>query len=291
MTEARQDWAAAVADAGVDIPTDPTPEASARVSHAVESLAANRGFTDAALLLTLRLAASGGAAHDRLAEVDAWYRERRTAASTARPSYPPRSLPVAVLSFIFAVVGPILAFPSVRTSSDYFLNLEPAAVASGILATVSAIWFLVAEAVRIPFAGTRTRLYGPAVFIVPFGLVVAAIVTTLIRVNDEGSVSGAVPVGIALQFVAAALYVVAFLLAIRNRAAVRSAPAVVSTTAPSLSDDDVEYALRSRMGDALAGATTAELDRAAAAEGVRALFELGALSPKRARRALRALLP
>lgn len=285
-------WAAVVADADVVIPAGAAADVAARVSDAADSLADDHRFSDASLLLTLRLAASKGAAHDRLAEVDAWHCARQSAAQAdaARPASPPRSLAIAVLSFMLAVAGPIAAFPSLRTSADYFMDLEAGTVTSGVLATVAAIWFVVCEAARIPFAGTRARLYGPAVFVIFLGWLAFAIFTTLVRVNDEGAGYRAVPVGIALQLAAAALYATAFLLALRNRAEIRSAPAAAPVPRSASNEDDADRALRSRMDEALAGGA-AEIDNAAAVEGVRKLFELDKLSAERARRALRSLVP
>jgi hypothetical protein len=291
MTNA--DWNSAVARSGVELPRGATEPGLARVSDAVRTLAKGR-FSNAGLLLALRLAASSGAVHDRLAEVDDWYRERREAARiqsgalVEKVSYPPRSLAVAVLTFLFAVIGPILAFPSVRTSSDYFMELEPAAVASGALAAVSALWVLAAEVVRIPFAGTRTRLYGPAAFVVPIALVAFALGTIGVRANAEGGANGAVPLGIALLVVALAVYIAAFVFALRNRAELRW----TGDRAPAgLDQDDLDHALRSRMDDAIARASASEYDRAAAVEGVRQLFELGKLTPKRVEAVLRSLVP
>ena len=290
------DWNSVVASAGVDLPRGASGAANARVSDAVIALASDR-FSNAGLLLALRLAAANGALDDRLTAVDAWYQERRRAARVAsgavvsQPVYPPRSIAVAVLSFLFAAIGPIFAFPSVRTLSDYFMDLEPAAVTSGALAAVAALWFLVAEVVRIPFAGTRTRLYGPAVFVVPVGLVAVAIVTTQVRVNEAGLAYGAIPAGIALQYLALVLYGAAFVFSLRNRAAGRSSNNGTSDAAVDLSQEDLDRALRSRMDEAMARALASEFDRAAAVDGVRKLFELGKLTPKRAETALRSLVP
>lgn len=292
MSSGAAEWNAVLTTAGITSPGAASEPALARVSAAVGTLASER-FSDGKLLLSLRLAATSGDVHDRLTEVDAWYRERREAARIASGavapavSYPPRSIAVAVLTFLFAAVGPVLAYPSVRTSSDYFFDLEPAAVASGALALVSAIWFLIAEVVRIPFAGTRTRLYGPAVFFVPIGLVTIALATTVFRANTDGGMSGAVVIGISLQIAAIVVYVIAAICAVRNRADITSA---TETPAASLAQDDLEHALRSRMDVALARATRSDYDRAAAVDGVRQLVETGKLSTRRAESAVRSLM-
>jgi hypothetical protein len=288
MTSTTTPWTTIVERAGV---TPPVGDGDAAVRSRVERALAKPGrgaSTEAESELALGLAASTGKLHDQLEGVqkrDRMWRDKldsQIAAQNVPSTHPRYSIALAAATFVLMALGPVFSLPSFRTSSDFLFPLDTAALLSGVLMAVLAGWFLVAELVRIPFAGTRARLYGPGIFVIPVLLSIVVIVITQLRIPTSFGSSAAIGVGAVLQVVALLLYVAAFFAARRNRAEVRALADEAATTALDDNVVKLDRELHDEVARAVAKGAPDEFDRAAASGAVKKLYDAGSIPPDRA---------
>jgi len=282
-----------VARAGVRPAVGSGGDASDRVRRILPRLS---GTTpDPEIALALLTAAASGALRQRLTAARARHVRspgaRRSAARAARsaPAHSPASLALALVGVIVLAVGVTRATRSVRSSSEYFVDdLQTAAITSGIVLLVSAVWFTGTEIVRNPWSGSRTGIWGWAFYLVPIAFTCFAIGSVLFRFRDQ-SVHGEAWIGLLIQCAALAVYLVGLLAARSNRAEAAERALAASRSAPE--DERVRRAARLRRDTARAIATArgGELDRPAAVEGLRLLYVNGRLPPERTEAVLRQL--
>ena len=250
---------------------------------------------DADIALDLLTTASNGKLRERLTETQGRSAQARAAlkstkrAGTTDPVVSRSSVVLTLVGVIVFAVGAILSFRSVRTSNDYFIeDLETAAIASGIVLVIAALWFSGTELARNRWSGSRAGGWGWQFYLVPIAATVAAIGSIMFRLRDQ-SVHGDVGVGLALQFVALALYAVALVGALRNREEAAALKAAAAKSAPEKHLARHNTQMRRETAWAVSKAPAGELDRDAAADGLRQLYEQGRLPADRTETILRAL--
>ncbi len=129
----------------------------------------------------------------------------QTPPPAARLSFPPTIAGTLAASLLSAVA--LVAVLPGRGSGDWLIeSLEVAALVSGVAALLGALWMLLGEPVnlqRMPLA-----IINPWFILAEGGLVAVAVIVTLVRLSESGSVVALI--GLALQIAAVILYVVAF---------------------------------------------------------------------------------
>jgi len=282
-----------VARAGVRPAGGPGADASDRVRRILPRLS---GTTpDPEIALALLTAAASGALRERLTSARTRHVRapgaRRSAARAARsaPWRSPASLAIALAGVIVLAIGVTLASRSVRSSGDYFVDdLQTAAISSGIVMLVSAVWFTGTEIVPNPWSGSRAGGWGWGFYLALAAFSCAAIGAVLFRFRDQ-SQHGDAWIGLVAQCAALAILLVGFLAARRNRAEAEERALAASRSAPE--DERARRAARLRRDTAraIAKASGGDLDRPAAMEGLRVLYTQGRLPPERTEAVLRQL--
>jgi len=288
------DWDALVTRSGSRAPV---PAADGDALRSVQRVLPQISGTslDADISLALLTAASNGQLRERLTETQGRSAQGRAAVKSAKrsgtsdPVLSPASITLALAGVIVFAAGAILSFRSIRTNNDYFIDdLETASISSGAVLLVAALWFAGTELVRNPWSGSRAGGWGWQFYLVPIGATVAAIGSVLFRIRDQ-LVHGDVGIGLTLQFVALALYVVALVAALRNREEAAALKAEAATTAPEKHLAKHNRQMRRETAWAVSKAPAGELDRDAAADGLRQLYEQGRLPADRTEAILRTL--
>lgn len=264
-----------------------------RVRRVVRRLS---GLTpDADIALALLTAASRGGVRDNLSAVQTWSRREKAALNArarrgnAAPEPSSGILLIAVLSVVAMAVGPALAYRSVKTSSEFIINdISAAALSSGIVMALTAAWFLASELIPSARIGGRPGTWVWPVYVLAIVFSVAAIVTVSYRFSAHGS-SGTAIVGSWLQVVALALYIVALIVALRNRGTNERHTDEAAKASRRRIVDELDADLRRRTARALANAGLDELDRMAAQQGLRELYDQARLPADRAEKVLRDL--
>jgi hypothetical protein len=287
------DWDSLLHRAGVSTRAPHSKNATRSVETATKRL--NGTASDTQIELALLIAASNGQLRERLTDTQTRDSEaaaalRAAAASgKAEPVFARSTISANVVAILVLAVGPILVFPSVRTSNDFLINdLATAAVASGVLMVIAAAWFASVELFLTPWGGTRRGIYGATFFVVPIVLSALGIASTLYRMREYGAF-GTIAMGATLQFVALVLYIVALLAALRNRKEAAAMKAEAGLKAPELQRARQVAHLRRDTKWALGKAPASEIDRGAASAGLRALYESGKLPADRVETILRSI--
>ena len=288
------DWDALVARSGARPPQPAVAgDALRRVRRVLPRIS---GTTlDADISLALLTAASNGNLRERLTETQGRSARGVAAVKTARragtsdPVFSRASLVLALVWVVVFAIGVILSLRSVRTDNDYFVeDPQSASISSGVVLIIAALWFAGTELVRNPWAGSRAGGWGWAFYLVMIAGTSAAIGSVFFRIRDQ-SVHGAVGLGLTLQFVALALFTVALVGALRNREEATALAAEAAKTAPAQHLTKHDTQMRKETAWAVSKAAPGELDRDAAADGLRQLYEQGRLPAERTEAILRTL--
>ncbi|MET4583266.1 Na+-transporting methylmalonyl-CoA/oxaloacetate decarboxylase gamma subunit [Conyzicola nivalis] len=288
------DWNTLVTRSGT---RPPQPAADGDALRSVQRVLPRLSGTslDADISLALLTAASSGKLRERLTETQGRSAQGMAAVKTAKragtsdPVLSPASIVLALAGVILLAIGTILSLRSIRTDNDYFVeDLQTAAISSGAVLLIVALWFAGTELIRNPWAGSRAGGWGWAFYLVPIAATCAAIVSIVFRIGDQ-SVHGAVGVGLTLQFVALAVFVVALVGALRNREEAAALKSEAAKTAPDKHLAKHNTQMRKETAWAVSKAAPGELDRDAAAAGLRQLYEQGRLPAERTEAILRTL--
>lgn len=266
----------------------------------------------AEVLLGAEIAAAAGETREALRAL-----ETDRAARLAQETYevrkrmpaPSRTPPVgrtapAVISIIAATVGPVLAFRERRgpIPRGFILDVPDAAFWAGVLTLAVSVWF-----VAIEFRGGRRWAYSASFNVGLAGFVALGLSITAVRAviggwilplaaadlasGDTTSQESVVLIGLAMQVVAVALYLVAFLLG-RRPSAQDDVAARVDTAfeiALDVRRDDIDDELIERMRALAADQHPNErrATRAPVLEALRALHERDEMFDDEAEWALR----
>ena len=288
------DWGALVARSGT---RPPQPAADGDALRSVQRVLPRLNGTslDADISLALLTAASNGKLRERLTETQGRSAQGAAAVKTAKragtsdPVISRSSLVLALVWVIVFAIGVILSLRSVRTDNDYFVeDLQTASISSGVVLLIAALWFAGTELVRNPWAGSRAGGWGWAFYLVLIAGTCAAIGSVFFRIRDQ-SVHGDVGLGLTLQFLALALFAVALVGALRNREEAAALKAEAAKAAPDTHLAKHNTQMRKETAWAVSKASPGELDRDAAADGLRQLYEQGRLPASRVEAILRTL--
>ena len=288
------DWGALVARSGT---RPPQPAADGDALRSVQRVLPRLNGTslDADISLALLTAASNGKLRERLTETQGRSAQGAAAVKTAKragtsdPVISRASLVLALVWVVVFAIGVILSLRSVRTDNDYFVeDLQTASISSGVVLLIAALWFAGTELVRNPWAGSRAGGWGWAFYLVLIAGTCAAIGSVFFRIRDQ-SVHGDVGLGLTLQFLALALFAVALVGALRNREEAAALKAEAAKAAPDTHLAKHNTQMRKETAWAVSKASPGELDRDAAADGLRQLYEQGRLPASRVEAILRTL--
>ena len=287
-------WNALIARTGTGPAQPPSDSDALRSVHRVlPSIDATS--LDSDIVLTLLAAASSGTLHERLTDTKARSAKAKASLKSAErsnrldPVFSRATLSLALIGVIVFAFGAALSFRAVRSSGEYLVDdLQTASISSGVVLVIAGLWFAGTELVRNPWAGTRAGGWGWPFYFVPGGATVAAIVSVVLRLRDQ-SEHGAVGAGLTLQVVALALFLVALGAARRNREEAATLRAETAKTAPAKHLAKHNTQMRRETAWAVSKAPAGELDRDAAVDGLRQLYEQGRLPANRAETVLRQL--
>ena len=263
------------------------PDVVRRVRHAVRQVPATTAGVD--VELAVLIAASNGALKEKLRQTR---RNTSRQRSTLRPGSGERFFdPLAIILFVIAVLiaalGPVLSFTSVRTINEFLVDdLGLAALSSGIVMLLPAIWFAVTEHVDSRFGGSLLGMYGAFVL----GLLAAwslfGVGSILVRLLErEGS--GAVFLGLLLQIIAVVLYLTSAVTAHGDQHRAEALRSSDEADAQAIRRSRADAAAHRRIRHVISRADGSELDRAAVAAGLQDLVRREMLSLRRAEDILR----